>query len=103
MPKSNDSPSSSKTIAKRTLTTTTSTSKRKLTNKFHEKEKDNEKEQTPNKSPINLDLTQKILRYLKLDYDVVDDLKKMKVNITMFELCKITQLREQLCEYLQHI
>ena len=27
----------------------------------------------------------------------------MKVNITVFELCKITQLREQLQEALQHI
>ena len=50
-----------------------------------------------------MDLTQKILRYLKLDYDVVEHLNKMKSNITMFELCKITQLREQLCESLQHI
>ena len=27
----------------------------------------------------------------------------MKPNITIFELCKITQFREQLREYLQHI
>ena len=27
----------------------------------------------------------------------------MKVNIIVFELCKIIQLREQLCEYFQHI
>ena len=27
----------------------------------------------------------------------------MKVNITIFELCKITQLREHLREALQHI
>ena len=33
----------------------------------------------------------------------MEDLKKMKENITMFELCKITQLREQLREDLQHI
>ena len=44
-----------------------------------------------------------ILGHLKLDYSVVEDLKKMKANITMFELCKITQLREQLREVLQHI
>ena len=30
-------------------------------------------------------------------------LKKMKANITVFELCKITQLREQLREVLQHL
>ena len=48
-------------------------------------------------------LTQKILGDLKLDYDVLEYLKNMKYNIIVFELCKITQLREQLCEYLQHI
>ena len=50
-----------------------------------------------------MDLTQKILGDLKLDYDVVEDLKKMKANITMFEQCKITQLREELRDALQHI
>jgi hypothetical protein len=50
-----------------------------------------------------MDLTQKILGDLKLDYDVIEDLKNMKVNITVFELCKIKNLREQLHEALQHI
>ena len=54
-------------------------------------------------STTNMDLTQMILGDLKLDYSVVEDLKKMNVNITMFELCKITQLREHLWETLQHI
>ena len=54
-------------------------------------------------STTNMDLTQMILGDLKLDYSVVEDLKKMKANITVFELCKITQLREQLQEVLQHI
>lgn len=31
-----------------------------------------------------MDLTQKILGDLKLDYDAVEDLKKMKANITVF-------------------
>ena len=43
-----------------------------------------------------MDLTHKILGDLKLDYDVVEDLEKMKANAMVFELCKITQLREQL-------
>ena len=30
----------------------------------------------------------------------MEDLNKMKEKITIFELCKITQLREQLREYL---
>ena len=50
-----------------------------------------------------MDLTQKILGDLKLDYDVVENIKKMKANITIFELCKIIQLMEHLQEYLQHI
>ena len=50
-----------------------------------------------------MDLTQKILGDLKLDYDVMEDLKKMKESITIFELCKIKQLREHLREALQHI
>ena len=48
-------------------------------------------------------MTQKVLGDLKLDYDVVEYLKKMKANITVFELCKITQLREQLRDALQTI
>ena len=50
-----------------------------------------------------MDLTHKILGDLKLDYSVVEYLKKMIENITLFELCKITRLREQLREFLQHI
>ena len=102
-PKSNDSPSTSKIVAKNTPTTVAFNSKETSTNKSPDKEKENEKEETPSKSPINLGLTQKILGYLNLDYNVVEDFKKVKVNITVFELCKITQLREQLHEYLQHI
>ena len=37
-----------------------------------------------------MDLTQKTLGDLKLNYNVVEDLKKMKENITVFELCKIS-------------
>ena len=67
------------------------------------KEKENEREVTPSRTPNSLDLTKKILGDLKLDYDVVEDLKKIKANITVFELCKITQLREQLRDALQNI
>ena len=58
--------------------------------KENEKEKEKEREVTPSKTPISLDLTQEILGDLKLDYDVAEHLKKMKENITVFELCKIT-------------
>ena len=54
-------------------------------------------------STTNMDLTQMILGDLKLDYSVVEDLKKMNANITVFELCKITQLKEQLREVLQQL
>ena len=77
-PNSNDSPSTMKTNTNKTTTTTTFTSKQTSTDK------------SPKKSPISLDFPQKILGDLKLDYDVVEDLKKMRANITIFELCKIT-------------
>ena len=34
---------------------------------------------------------------------MVEDINILKVNITVFELCKITQLREQLRDALQYI
>ena len=61
-----------------------------------EQTKDTRRNSTTSQTTTSMDLTQMILGYLKLDYSVVEDLKKMKANITMFELCKITQLREQL-------
>ena len=94
-------------------------SKQPSTDKAPEKEKEKEKEKdkekeitqeivkekevTPSQTPISFDLTQKVLGDLKLDYDVVEDLRKMKDNITIFELCKITQLREQIRDALQTI
>jgi hypothetical protein len=97
----NDTPSTSNTNDKN------SSSKQAFTDKSPEKEntreKEKEREVTPSKTPISLDLTQNILGDLKLDYDVVEYLKKMKENITKFELCKITQLWEQLGEALQHL
>jgi hypothetical protein len=68
-----------------------------------EKIKDMRRNSLTSQSTTNMDLTQMILGVLKLDYSVVEDLKKMNANITVFELCKITQLREQLREVLQHI
>ena len=65
--------------------------------------KDTRSNSTTSQPTTSMDLPQMILGDLKLDYSVVEDLKKMNANITMFELCKITQLREQLREVLQHI
>ena len=86
--KSDYSPSSSKMGVKKTSATTTSTKK------YPENDKDNGADSIVTKSTIIMDLTQKILGDLKLDYDVVEYLKKMKVNITILKLCTITQLRE---------
>lgn len=82
---------------------TTSTSKHTSIDKSPEKEKEKEKEVIPNKSPISFDLTQNILGELKFDYDGVEDLKKIKSNIMVFELCKIMDLMEELHEALQPI
>ena len=79
-PKLNDSPSASKASAKKTTTTSSFTYKETSNDKSLEKDK----EQTTSKFPMSLDLTQKILGDLKLDYDVVEDLKKMKANIVFF-------------------
>ena len=97
-PKMNDSPSTSNTNNKSSTSKQTSTDKspEKEKEKENEKEKEKEKEVIPSKSHISLDLTKKILGNLKLDYDVVEDLKKMNANIMVFELRKIKQLRDQL-------
>ena len=87
-PKYDDSPSTAKMVMRKTPDAATST---KI---YLEKVQDNGKDSTTIKSTTSMDLTQKILGDLKLDYDAVEDLNKMKSNITMFELCKITQLRE---------
>ena len=96
-PKYNDSPSSSKMVAKKMSSVAT------YTKISLEKAKDNEKDPTTITSTTSIDLTQKIIGDLKLDHDVVEYLKNMKANITVFELCEIKQLKEQLCEALQHI
>ena len=101
---SKGAPKSSKsTCTLKTPAIAASATKVTFTRKSYEKNKVNEYHPTASKPIINLDLTHNILGALKLDYDVVEDLKMMKENITILELCKITQLREQLHESLQHI
>ena len=86
--RSNETPFNLKTNTKKYTSKQTSTDKSPKKEKEREKKKEREKEKEviPSKSPINLDLTQKILGDLKLDYDVVEDLNKMKVGIIVFEL-----------------
>lgn len=102
-PTSNNSPSILRMSMKKTHAATNLTSKETSTEKYLVKTKTNMKDSTANKSTTSMDISQKILSDLKLDWDVVEDLKNMKVNITIFELCKTTQLRENLCEALQNI
>ena len=96
VPTSNNSPSTSNKAMEKTPTASTSTSNETSTKKYSEKAKTIEKDSTTNKSTTNINISQKILSVLKLDYDVVEDLKKMKSNIIVFELCKIAQLRDNL-------
>ena len=60
----------------------------------YEQTKDTRRNSTTAQPTTSIDLTQMILGDLKLDYSVVEDLKNMNANIIVFELCKITQLRE---------
>ena len=101
----NDSPSTLKTNNKSSTSKQASTKKslEKEKEKKNEKKREKKREVIPSKSPISLDLTQNILGDLKLEYDVVEYIYKMKENITIFELCKIKKFREQLREALQHI
>jgi hypothetical protein len=99
----NNSSSTSKLAVKKNYTMQASTSKETSTEKYYGKTKSNEKDPNTNKSTTSMDLTHKILGDLKIDYDVVEDLKKMKSNITVFKMGKITQLREKLHKTLQHI
>ena len=79
-PKTNDSSATSKMITKKTPTTTTSS---KISSRWT---KDTRRNPTISQPTKSIDLTHNILGDLKLDYDVVDDLKKIKSNITVFEL-----------------
>ena len=88
---------------KKTLFATSSTSKETSNEKYFVKTKTNLKDSTTNKSTTSMDIYQKIFSDLKLDYDVVEDMKKMKENNMVFELCEITQMRENLHEALQNI
>ena len=104
-PKMNDPPSTLNTNNNKSTSKQVSIDKspNKGKGKENEREKEKETKVIPSKIPISLDLTQKIHGDIKLDYDVVEYLNKMIENIIVFQLCKITQLREQLREYLQHI
>ena len=93
-PAPNNCSSTWKPTMKNNLVTTSSTSKETSIKKYHNKSKANEKDPTANKCTTSIDSNHKILGDLKLYYDVVEELKNMTTNITVFELCKKIQLRE---------
>ena len=37
----------------------------------------------------------------QVDYDVVEDLKKVKANVSLFEMCKVSQQKERLLKVLE--
>lgn len=74
--KYNNSPSTSKTVSKRTLAAST------CIEKYQGNDKEDGKNLTVTKSTISMYLTWKIVGDLKLDYDVLEYLKNMKANIT---------------------
>ena len=82
--KKDDKPSISKENKKDAPSKQPSTDKALENEKEKEKEKGKEttleivkeKEVTPSRTPISFDLTQRVLGDVKLDYDVVEDLKK---------------------------
>ena len=89
-PKTNDSPSTSKTILEKIPTTTT------YVERSSEKTKGTRRNPTTTQPTTSMDFSYNILGDFKLDYDVVHDLMKMRENVIVFELCKITQMRERL-------
>jgi hypothetical protein len=84
----NNSPCTLKMAMKNTPTTIPSTSKDPSTEKYFTETKINPNNSTTKKYSTSMDTSPKILSDLKLDYDVIKDLKKMKENITVFKLCK---------------
>ena len=36
-----------------------------------------------------------------MNYDIVEDLKKIKANVPLFEMCKVTQQKERLLRALE--
>ena len=83
-PTCNNTPSTLNMDTKKTTTIKTLTPKETSTEKYPGKAKTNEKDSPANKSTTYMDISQKILGDLKLYYDVVEDLKKMKENIGVF-------------------
>ena len=53
----------------------------------------------PNEEKVNADKSQLIKQ--QIEYDVVEDLKKIKANVPLFEMCKVPQQKERLLKALE--
>ena len=53
----------------------------------------------PNEENMNADKPHPIEQ--QMDYDIVEDIKKAKENVSLFEMCKVLQQRERLLKSLE--
>ena len=53
----------------------------------------------PNEEKVNVDKSHSIEQ--QMDYDIVEDLKKIKATIPLFEMCKVPQQKERLLKALE--
>ena len=53
----------------------------------------------PNEENMNADKTHPTEP--QMDYDIMDDIKKIKANISLFEMCKVPQQKEKLLKVLE--
>ena len=53
----------------------------------------------PNEEKMNADKPHPIEQ--QMDYDIVEDLKKVKANVSLFEMCKVPQQKERLLKSLE--
>ena len=53
----------------------------------------------PNEEKMNADKPHPI--EIQMDYDIVEDIKKVKANVSLFEMCKVPQQKERLLKALE--
>ena len=53
----------------------------------------------PNEEKMNADKPHPIEP--QMDYDIVEDIKKIKANVSLFEMCKVPQQKERLLKALE--
>ena len=50
---------------------------------------------------VNIDNVKKNLKEPKMGYDIVEDIKKEKMNISLFEMCNLPQQKEKILKALE--